>query len=537
MNQLFYGDNLEVLDQHFQNETVDLIYLDPPFNSDRQYNLLFRESSGAASEAQIEAFEDSWHWGPKAAEAYHRVMTGRNQPVAKSLGAMVDGLGHCDMTAYLAMMAARLIELHRILKPTGSLFLHCDPTAGPYLRVILDAVFGPTCFTNEIVWKRTSTHNSAKRFAPIHDTIQYYRKGNEYTWNGLFTDLNEGYVEKFYRFVDSEGRRYRLSDLTAAGIRKGESGQVWRGIDPGKKGRHWVAIHSTLERWDASGRLQWPLHGQMPQFKRYLDEMRGQPGSTVWTDIPVIGAHSKERLHYQTQKPLGLLERIIASASNPGDLVLDPFCGCGTAIHAANKLERKWAGIDITYLAINLIERRMRDAFPGLDMKIVGEPVDYASARNLALRDKYQFQWWALSKVDGQPVSGKKTKGADKGKDGVIPMYLGAAKGYKNAIVSVKGGENVDVVSIRDLRGVIERENSPLGVLITLNPPTKPMITEAATAGRFESEEFGRSYPRIQILTIEEYFAGKRLDLPGKVNPYAKSSVEKIHSGKLSLNI
>lgn len=526
-NVLYYGDNLDILRNHIPDESIDLIYLDPPFNSNRSYNVLFRESTGTGSEAQIEAFEDTWHWGAAAARAYEDVMTGPHQNVARMLKAMVDGLGHNDVTAYLTMMAVRLVELHRVLKPTGSIYLHCDPTTGHYLKVLMDAVFAPPNFRNEIVWKRTSAHSSANRHGPVHDLILFYSKADEHVWNQSFQAYDEYYLDQFYTHVDADGRRWRRSDLTGAGVRHGETGLPWRGIDVTAKGRHWAYPPSVLEQMDREGKIHWPAKaGGMPMFKRYAGDQQGVPLQDVWTDIRPIHNLAAERLGYPTQKPLALLQRIVSASSDPGDVVLDPFCGCGTAVHAAHKLGRRWIGIDITYLAIGLIRRRMQDAFPSIDIEEIGTPVDLTGAHALAAHDKYQFQWWALDRIGAQPVSGKK-KGSDKGIDGVIPFFAGPKEDYKRVLVSVKGGEHITVAMVRDLVGVVEREKEPIGVLLTLEPPTQPMVTEAAGAGFYHNDLWQKDYPRVQIITVEEVLAGKRPDMPPQISPFAEAPLER----------
>ena len=531
-NVLYYGDNLEVLRKYIPDESIDLIYLDPPFNSNRSYNVLFRESSGASSEAQIEAFEDTWQWGPTAQGAYEEVVMGPHQKVARMLQAMVDGLGHNDVTAYLSMMAIRLVELHRVLKPTGCMYLHCDPTTGHYLRSLLDVVFSPRNFRNEVVWQRTSAHSDTtqgmRRFGRTHDLILFYGKSEASAWNSQFSLYSQDHLATTYRFVDENGRRFSTADLTANKPGGDTSYEITapdgRVVRP-YKGRYWAYSRDKMRRFIDEGRIFWRKTG-MPRLKLYADDMPGVPLQDVWTDIYPIGAGAKERLGYPTQKPLALLERIASASSNPGDIVLDPFCGCGTAVHAAHKLGRRWIGIDITHLAISLIRRRMQDAFPGIEIEVIGEPVDLAGARELAQRDKYQFQWWALDRLGAQPVSGKK-KGADKGIDGVIPFFAGPKEDYKRVIVSVKGGEHVNVAMVRDLKGVLEREREPVGLLLTLAPPTKDMVTEAAAAGFYESEFWGRKFPRVQILTIEEMLGGKRPDIPWGKAPFAKAPLEK----------
>ena len=426
---LYYGDNLEILRKDIKDESVDLVYLDPPFNSNADYNVLFKSHAGMQSEAQIEAFSDTWHWGEEAEEAFYQVIHGGNISVAEIMRAIRTCLGENDMMAYLTMMAVRLLELHRVMKPTASLYLHCDPTASHYLKILLDNVFGATNFRNEIIWKRTGAHNNAKRWGPIHDTIFYYTKSNNYLWNKTFTDYEKGYAAKNYRHEDERGK-YSLSILTGAGVRKGSSGLEWKGYNPTAAKRHWAVPNGLLLEFVSSDELKTmnsqekldllnenglvhiPQNGGVPQYKRYLDDAKGVALQSVITDIPPLSAQAKERLGYPTQKPVALLERILNASSNEGDVVLDPFCGCGTTVHAAQKLKRKWVGIDITNLAISLIEKRLSDAFPETNFKTYGTPKDMEGARALALKDKYQFQWWAVSLVNALPFGGKK-KGAD----------------------------------------------------------------------------------------------------------------------------
>jgi site-specific DNA-methyltransferase (adenine-specific) len=520
-NVLYYGDNLEILRKYIPDESIDLIYLDPPFNSNRSYNVLFRESGGAGSEAQIEAFEDTWNWAVAAA-TYDEIIRGPHQEVARVLKAMVDGLGHNDVTAYLCMMAVRLVELHRALKPTGSLYLHCDPTAGHYLRMVLDRVFGPVNFRNQIAWKRSAPKGHAyTRFPSAHDLLLSYAKSGETTWNSQFRPHSETYVKSHYTHVEPETRRrYRLDNCINPNPNRPNLTYEWNG-----QVRVWRWTKERMQRLHDEGRLVYTRTG-IPGYKRYLDEMPGTPVIDVWDDISPINSQAQERLGYPTQKPLALLERIVSASSNPGDIVLDPFCGCGTAVHAAHKLGRRWIGIDITHLAISLIRRRMQNAFPGIEIEVIGEPVDLAGARELAQRDKYQFQWWALDRLGAQPVSGKK-KGSDKGIDGVIPFFAGPKEDYRRVIVSVKGGEHVNVAMVRDLKGVLEREKEPIAVLLALAPPTKEMVTEAAAAGFYESEFWDRKFPRVQIVTVEEMLGGKRPDMPWGKAPFAKAPVEK----------
>ena len=527
-NTLFYGDNLTILREHIADESVDLIYLDPPFNSNASYNVLFKAPGGEQSQSQIEAFDDTWEWGEVAERAFDEVMTSGNTDAAEMLRAMRGFLKENAMMAYLAMMAVRLIELHRVLKPTGSLYLHCDPTASHYLKILLDAVFGPVHFSSEIIWRRTSSHNSAKRWGPVHDTILAYSKSEHFIWNDVFQTYDDSYLDRFYRFEDEKGR-FRIGDLTGAGTRTGDSGKPWRDIDPTDAGRHWavptaiiarlglngtfdqLSVQSKLDRLNELGLIYWPPKGRVPQFKRYLEADRGVRIQDMVTDIAPISSQAQERLGYPTQKPLALLERIIAASSNPGDVVLDPFCGCGTTVHAAQKMERRWIGIDVTHLAIGLVKRRLIDAFPTAQFDIVGVPKDLGAAEALAEADKHQFQLWALSVVEAQPYKGGR-KGADGGVDGYI-YFKPDGKTTEKAVVSIKGGKNVGVTMIRDLIATIERDKAKVGIMLSLAEPTREMKKEAAAAGLYKTGMHG-DFPRIQILTIADLFDGDRPRLP-----------------------
>ena len=519
-NTLYYGDNLAILQKHITDASVDLIYLDPPFNSNRSYNVLFKNEGGVESEAAIRAFNDTWHWGQDAENAYHTLLTAGSAPVSNMIAAMRQFIGANQMMAYLVMMAARLVELHRVLKPTGSLYLHCDPTASHYLKVVLDTIFGAENFQNEIVWQRTTAKGLAfTRFASNHDVILRYSRSGNWTWNAQYSEYDPGYLARSYRFADPEtGRRYQLDNLVNPNPDRPNLTYEFLGVT-----RVWRWTRERMQEAYEQGLVVQTKPGTVPRLKRYLDEQEGVPVSDIWTDIPSLSAHSAERLGYPTQKPVALLERIVASSSNEGDIVLDPFCGCGTTIAAAQKLGRRWIGIDITNLAISLQKYRLKDAYgleAGKDYLVVGEPKDLASAVQLSKEDRHQFEWWALSLIGAQPISptddsGKKgKKGADKGIDGQL-VFVDDSKGKaKRVIVQVKSG-HVSASIVRDLRGVIEREAAAMGVLITLDPPSQPMKTEAASAGHYTSPGWNRSYPRLQILTVEGLLAGvENLDRP-----------------------
>ena len=508
-NTLYYGDNLDILRRYVQDECVDLVYLDPPFNSNQTYNVLFREKDGSQSASQIKAFEDTWQWDETAARSYEETVEAGGQ-VAEALIAFRQIVGTNDMLAYLAMMAPRLVELWRVLKPTGSLYLHCDPTASHYLKLLLDSIFGKLNFRNEITWQRHESHNDATKYGNIADVILYYSRGSSPTWNPLYEAYGESQMKRF-KHKDEAGRKYKLENLTAP--LRGNSGRFeWRGTIPGPT-RMWSKSLEVMEEMWAQGRIETKRDGtpRLDGEKVYLDESLGKPLQNIWTDIPRIANTSRERLSYPTQKPIALLERIIQSSSDEGDTILDPFCGCGTATAAAQKLGRNWIGIDITQLAISLVRYRLRDSFgKNCRFDVIGEPVSLQDAEVLAQQDPYQFQWWALGMVEARPA--KQRKGADRGIDGQKNFHdEGRGGKTKKIIFSVKAG-HVTVSQIRDLVGVVNREKAQIGVFLSLNPPTAPMRREATSAGFYKSP-WG-NHPRIQMLTIEELLGGKTVDYP-----------------------
>lgn len=529
-NTLYYGDNLDILRRYLGDESVDLIYLDPPFNSNQDYNVLFTQQDGAQAAAQIKAFEDTWKWDQSAARLFEETVEGGGR-VSLVLQALRRFLGETDMLAYLSMMAPRLVELRRVLKESGSIYVHCDPAASHYLKVLMDAVFGPGNFLNEIIWKRTYAHGAIRRWGPVHDTLLFYQKSEARTWNRIKQAHTERYVSSKYRYEDERGR-YRLVVLTGPGRREGDSGRPWKGVDPTSAGRHWavpsklirealgeevpaeMTVQQKLDLLDDQGLIHWPRKGGgslgTPEVKRYLEE--GQPLQDVITDVFPINSQAAERLGYPTQKPEALLERIILASSNPGDVVLDPFCGCGTSIAAAQKLGRMWIGIDITHLAINLVRHRLRDSFgSAVKFEVVGEPVTEQDAEELATTDPYQFQWWALGLVGARPNEQK--KGADRGIDGRLYFHdEGTGGATKQIVFSVKAGK-ITPAHLRDLAGVLDREKAAIGVLISMKEPTRDMRREAASAG-FYSSPWGTRHSRVQLLTIAELLSGKRVDYP-----------------------
>ena len=577
MGTLYYGDNLEILQRYIKDESVDLVYLDPPFNSAQNYNAFFQEKDGTAAASQIRAFEDTWTWNQESQRVYEELIL---QPgkVSEVMQAFKTFLGTNDMMAYLAMMCPRLVELRRVLKPTGSLYLHCDPTASHYLKILCDAILGKDNFQNEIIWQRTNAHNMrTKGYVRSNDTILFYSKTEEFLFNEQFTEYGEAQMKRYK--PDEKGRLYTGRDLTFSTVTKSRQFE-WRGVKP-PPNRSWGSSLEQLEKLFAEGRILLRQDGKprLDGLKVYLDETKGKPVTTNWTDIDRIRNTSGERLGYPTQKPVALLERIIQASSNPGDVVLDPFCGCGTTIDAAEKLGRDWIGIDVTQLAISLIKNRLQDtygsrlkfisggahaprvsgsapppnpsntsdessthqsstapvpttrassaarearalpnqtAFPETSIvRIIGEPTTPNEAAQLAEDDKYQFQWWALGLVGAHPVEQK--KGADHGIDGKILFRddLTVAK-PEQIIIQVKGGKT-GVKDVRDLRGVLDREKAAIGILISLQPATGPMEAEAASAGFYEHKMNKQKYPRLQLRTVKELMDGKSIERPSNV--------------------
>jgi DNA modification methylase len=456
-NVLYYGDNLDILHRYIADESVGLVYLDPPFNSNATYNVLFAEQDGSRAAAQVEAFTDTWRWDQAAVAAYEETVDGGGR-VADALRAMRTLLGGSNMLAYLSMMAPRLVELRRVLRPTGSLYLHCDPTASHYLNLLLDAVFGPERFRNEIVWCYTGPSAPKQRqFSRKHDVIFWYSRGDQWTFN-------------------------------ADAVRVPYSGKTLENYKQGLVGSGFVAGDDEAVREINAG-------GKIPE--------------DYWNFA--IAPRGKEYLGYPTQKPIALLERIIKASSNPGDVVLDPFCGCGTAVDAAQRLGRQWIGVDITHLAINLIKHRLMDAYGDTaTFAVIGEPTDVASAADLAASDPYQFQWWALGLVGARPAEQK--KGADHGIDGRLYFHEQTGGETKQVVFSVKaGGTGID--HVRVLLAVVAHENAALGVLITMQDSTKPMRQEAAEAGSY-TDAWGQRYPRLQLFTVGELLAGKKVEMP-----------------------
>lgn len=502
MNKLFYGDNLEVLRKHVMDESVDLVYLDPPFNSNRTYNVIFNRRAGdthADASAQIEAFGDTWHWTSATDQQYQRYTTAGELPsrVADALMAFSTLLGENDALAYLVNMAPRLVELHRVLKRTGSLYLHCDPTMSHYLKIMLDAIFGAERFRSEIAWRRYGSHNDAKGYGAIHDTLLYYTKSEKFLFNKQYVSYDDAYVEERFRFADPDGRRWAEQNLASPNPRPNltYSYTASNGLtyDPPPNG--WKFTPERMRELDQLGKLHYPTKGSRLRMKNYLDERQGVPVSDLWTDITAIGGTSPERLGYPTQKPVALLERILSASSGPDDTVLDPFCGCGTTVDAAQRLGRNWIGIDITYIAIDLIDKRLQDRFPGSEnsYEIFGIPRDMAGAEALFRRSPFDFERWAVSRINAQP---NEKQAGDKGVDGVARFYLDK-KTTGRVLASVKGGKTIGPQFVRELSGTVMTQKAQMGVLITMAEPTPGVLDEVNHGGTYTWPVNGQTYPRI----------------------------------------
>lgn len=541
-SHLYFGDNLEVLREYVPSGSVDLVYLDPPFNSNRNYNVIFARNDRVpdANRAQIQAFDDTWRWSPVTEEQYHEMLVGSvPSAVADVVRALHALLGENDAMAYLVNMAPRLVELHRSLKATGALYLHCDPTMIHYLKILLDAVFGAEMFRNEIIWQRTTSKGAAsRRLASNHDVILAYQKSPMATWNNdhAFMPYDEDNLDDKtagkYNKRDEDGRLYRLSALEGPSDPRPNLTYDVMGFT-----RRWRWSKERMAQAIADGIVVQTKPGTVPQMKRYLDEMKGKPLSDVWADIFPLNSQAAERLGYPTQKPVALLERIIRTSTNEGDVVLDPFCGCGTTIDAAVRLDRQWLGIDITYIAVDLIRNRLQNTYGdgiAATYDVTGIPRDVASARSLFNRSEFEFERWAVSLVKGTP--NQKQRG-DRGiVDGVVQFYTDAKGQTGRVLLSVKGGKNLAPTFARDLIGTVQTERAEMGSLITLAAPTRGIYDAVAHAGSYRWPVTGGSYPRAQVLTVEALLEGRRMEAPpALVPPYMQASRHKVSFDQMRL--
>lgn len=539
MNTLYYGDNLTIMSEKMGSKSVDLIYLDPPFNSKQNYNLLYRTMTGKPVPEQVEAFCDTWE------------MDADKERIARTMPVLMREHGVDDyyvdfwrlwmqalrnsnrpLLAYLIFMVQRLLYMKTLLRPTGSIYLHCDPTASHYIKVMMDGIFGHTNFRNEIIWKRTGAHGSARRWGPVHDVILHYTMSDTYTWNKVYQPYEPGYIESKYRHTDGRGPFQDVS-LTGPGISKGDSGQPWRGFNPTDKGRHWaipnaigegisgfskLSTQGKLDALDEARLIYWPQRkgaNSFPRVKQYPG--KGNPIQDVITDIGAINSQAEERLGYPTQKPGALLDRIIQASSNPGDVVFDPFCGCGTTIYSAVRNGRQWKGCDIAILSVKLVRETLASdkyrLVEGHDFAVDGIPTSVEGAQELFHKDPSTFQKWFAERVGGFPMT---RHSGDRGIDGRI--YFETSDGLREMVLQVKGGKHVRPTDVRDLRGTMEREaTAELAGFLSMAPPTKAMLVEAADAGTYEYN--GIHYPRMQFLTVEDVLVHKReFQMPTRVN-------------------
>jgi DNA modification methylase len=528
VNYLYYGDNLDVLRESVDTASVDLVYLDPPFNSNRSYNVLFADRSGEESQAQIEAFDDTWTWSHDSEAAFEEIVKGGAPPrAADAIDAIRRLLGDNDVLAYLVMMTQRLIELHRVLRRTGSMYLHCDPTASHYLKVLLDAIFGPENFRSEIIWRRYGAHNDAKGYGAVHDVLLYYGASKTVRFTKQYQEYDAAYIAERFRFEDPDGRKWSEQNLSSPNPRPNltypftaPNGTTY---EPPPNG--WKYTPDRMQVLAAEGRLHYPRkQGARLRLKNYLDEMPGVPPQDVWTDIGPIGGTNPERLGYPTQKPEALLERIVQSSSDEGDVVLDPFCGCGTTVAVAQQLRRQWVGIDITYIAVDLIDKRLRATYGEpirSTYEIHGIPRDLAGAQALFASNAFDFERWAVSLVNGQPHARHEQAG-DRGVDGWV-RFAATATDRGRAVVSVKGGRQLNPSMVRDLRGTVESQRADMGVLVTLEQPTRGMVQETRRSGSYVHPLTGRTHPRLQIVTVAQLLAGEPPDMPAAFLPYVQA--------------
>ena len=563
MNRLYYGDNIDVLRKYIKDQTVKLCYIDPPFNSKRNYNLIYN-NIGEEDFAQTQAFIDTWTWDDSAEHSLMEIKTNATGGYSSKTIELIIGLENVlrkgTLLSYLVSLTQRIQEIHRVLTSDGSFFLHCDPTASHYLKIICDSIFCSQRgqFQNEIVWRRTGAHNKTRRFGPIHDIIFFYSKTQNFTWNSPKRPYMLGHVNEYFVKENNQYRtNYYGNVLTGSGIRNGDSGKPWRGFDPTQKGRHWaipkallegieediseLTVLEKLEYFYDKGYIKINEGQAWPIYEHKINQNDGQPISDIWAfqpytektvfstlqgideDVRWLSPKDKERLGYPTQKPEGLLRRIIKSCTDEGDLVLDAYCGCGTTVSVAQNMGRNWIGIDITYHSISLILRRLMDSFGEKiieSIELNGTPRDFNSAVSLAnnTNDKArkEFEKWSVLTYSNNKAAINTKKGGDRGIDGIAYFVDGSPTGealIKKVIFSVKSNVNMVPNFVRDLYGTVEREKAACGILITLYDAPN-LVKEAKTYGKFIHSFLGTEYDKISIVSIKEILSGARLNLP-----------------------
>ena len=506
----------------FPDESVNLIYLDPPFNSNADYNVIFNEMTGEKSKAQLQAFDDTWEWEREASALALNELASSLPDGAQFIEWLASRGDKTSksMSAYLGMMAIRLLELRRVLHHNGSIYLHCDSTASHYLKILMDTIFSPRSFRNEIIWKRVFAHSDPKKYGRVHDTLLFYTKGQQWTWNKIYGDYDPEYIRKYYRYNDAEtGEKFLSRSLTAPGGRGPR--YEWKGIV-----RNWRVTRENMEKLEQDKMIYYTRTG-IPRFKQFRKDMKGPPLQTIWTDILPVVTWTAEGLGFETQKPVALLRRIIEASSNVGEVVLDPFCGCGSTLIAASdpEIDRRWIGIDITHLAINLIEQRLKDNY-GQEIKstyiVEGNPFDVTSAQALWDKNTKEFELWALSLVEGA-----RPRQQDRGVDGILG-FVDEGRKVETIVVQVKGGEKLSPYIMRDLIGTVENEKAAMGLLITLHPLTSGMMEYAVHQKPYTSTLWERAYPRIQVRTIKELLVDhKEFELPPRISLLKKAAPAK----------
>jgi len=495
--QLYYGDNLEVLRKYFRDETIDLCYIDPPFNSKRNYNQIYN-NIGKEDQAQTQAFIDTWTWDTHAIEGLDEILSNSRGILTKQAIELLQGytkvLGKGSLLAYLVSMTLRVAEIWRVLKDSGSFYLHCDPTCSHYLKLVLDAIF---CghggdFINEIIWCYSERGISKTSYNRKHDTILLFsKKAAKHVFN--YTEIVESYSEstiKKFRHADEHGRKFRLRGKNVPG-----AGALRRQTD--------IPLHLENEF----------------TYRQYLDESEGVLAKD-WVEIPFLNQASSERLGYPTQKPEALLERFLRASSSEGDIILDAFCGCGTTVNVAERLKRRWKGIDITYQSISVVLKRLEESFGKellSEIQLNGVPQDLEAARALANKQddrvRKEFEKWAVLTYTNNRAVIHEKKGGDKGIDG-IAFVQESADTYKQVILSVKSGK-LQPAMVRDLHGTVEREQAAIGILLTLERPHAGILNAAKEAGMYRNPLMvGQTFEKLQVISVEEMLAGKRLQLP-----------------------
>jgi DNA modification methylase len=545
-NKLFYGDNLEIFRKYIKDESVDLCYIDPPFNSKRNYNQIYN-NIGQEDKAQAQAFVDTWTWDTIAAQGFDEIVSNFNGVFAKKTIDLVIGLekvlGRGSLFSYLVHLTLRIAEIYRVLKPTGSFYLHCDSSASHYLKIILDSIFCSQKgeFRNEIIWVRSTNPKGSqfnnKKFSPFTDTILYYTKSQEAFLDigCIRRELTKEELEKKYDRFDKKGRFTDGPIIRGASM--GERPNLvyeYKGYKPDKYG--WRIEKNKLEEIDKEGNLGWSNNGK-PYRKIRPETDKGEPVGNMWNDISLLNSQSAERLGYPTQKPEALLERIIKASSKEGDVVLDAYCGCGTTVAVAERLNRRWMGMDITYQSISLILKRLEEHFGMASIKnveLTGVPEDFASAQALANkqddRTRKEFEKWTILTYSNNRAVINEKKGGDGGVDGIA--YLIDFKGgneheYKTILFSVKSNKILSPSVIRDLNGTIERENATMGILLTLYPMDN-LVKESKKYGVYKNAMLGQSYPKIQVVSVDEILAGKTMKIPTSIEVLKEAE----HKGK-----